>query len=454
MSDYRNHQMLRIANPSFGILFTVLILFVSILFHPISINAQISERLEIPSSFNPVGSGARALGMGGAFIAIADDATAASWNPGGLIQLEKPEISGVGAYFRRIEDLDFGENSEASGSEQVDGRNVNYLSAAYPFSALGRNMIVSVNYQHLYDLYREWDLTFNRDTVGFTGEQSLSHRSEGSLSAIGIAYCIEVTPKISLGVTMNIWDDSLYKNQWEAEDVNKWSGMDEFGVPVNQKTIDYTKWEFSGINYNLGLLWTLNSHLTLGAVFKAPFTADLKRSGETFEFEDKMETPIFYDEGSEDQSLDMPMSYGIGIAYRFSDNLTASLDVYRTEWDEFILTDADGNKTSAISFEPENESDVEPTTQIRIGTEYLLIGNRYIIPFRGGLFYDPAPAEGSPDHYYGFSLGSGFARSKIVCDAAYQFRFGNGVSEYIFERLDFSADVKEHIVYASVIFHF
>ena len=42
-----------------------------------------------------VGSGARAFGMGGAFIAVADDATAASWNPAGLSQLEKPELSGV-----------------------------------------------------------------------------------------------------------------------------------------------------------------------------------------------------------------------------------------------------------------------------------------------------------------------------------------------------------------------
>ncbi len=41
--------------------------------------SQITQRLEIPSSPNPVGSGARALGMGGAFIAVADDATAASW---------------------------------------------------------------------------------------------------------------------------------------------------------------------------------------------------------------------------------------------------------------------------------------------------------------------------------------------------------------------------------------
>ena len=43
----------------------------------------------------PSGSGARALGAAGAFTAIADDATAASWNPAGLIQLERPEVSAV-----------------------------------------------------------------------------------------------------------------------------------------------------------------------------------------------------------------------------------------------------------------------------------------------------------------------------------------------------------------------
>ena len=63
--------------------------------HPVSSFAE-RARVEIPSSPNPVGSGARALGMGGAFIAVADDATAASWNPGGLIQLGFPEFSYVG----------------------------------------------------------------------------------------------------------------------------------------------------------------------------------------------------------------------------------------------------------------------------------------------------------------------------------------------------------------------
>ena len=39
------------------------------------------------------GVGARAAGMAFAFNAVADDATAISWNPAGLTQLKKPELS-------------------------------------------------------------------------------------------------------------------------------------------------------------------------------------------------------------------------------------------------------------------------------------------------------------------------------------------------------------------------
>jgi hypothetical protein len=64
---------------------------------PPHVDAQLPIRqILVPSSINPVGSGARAIGMGGAYIGVADDATAASWNPGGLIQLERPEVSIVG----------------------------------------------------------------------------------------------------------------------------------------------------------------------------------------------------------------------------------------------------------------------------------------------------------------------------------------------------------------------
>jgi hypothetical protein len=41
------------------------------------------------------GIGARALAMGGAFVAVADDATAMLWNPAGLAQLEDTRLAGM-----------------------------------------------------------------------------------------------------------------------------------------------------------------------------------------------------------------------------------------------------------------------------------------------------------------------------------------------------------------------
>jgi hypothetical protein len=43
--------------------------------------------------FLRMGVGARALGMGGAFTAVADDATAAYWNPSGLVKIENIEAT-------------------------------------------------------------------------------------------------------------------------------------------------------------------------------------------------------------------------------------------------------------------------------------------------------------------------------------------------------------------------
>ena len=43
--------------------------------------------------FNLANPGARSMGMGGAFVGLADDATAAYTNPAGLTQLVTPEVS-------------------------------------------------------------------------------------------------------------------------------------------------------------------------------------------------------------------------------------------------------------------------------------------------------------------------------------------------------------------------
>ena len=52
-------------------------------------------------SARPLYVGARALGMGNAFTAVADDATAGFWNPAGLIQWQGVKLFGVNKFYNR-----------------------------------------------------------------------------------------------------------------------------------------------------------------------------------------------------------------------------------------------------------------------------------------------------------------------------------------------------------------
>ncbi len=410
-----------------------------------------SFMVEIPSSFNPVGSGARAMGMGGAFIAVANDATAASWNPGGLIRLTLPEFSIVTSGLHRGEDIGYmkGPGLSESASTSVDEKNINYLSAAYPFGLFNRNMVVSLTYQHLYDFNRDWKLAFDHPELG--ADVDLDYQQTGRLSAIGLSYCIQIVPEFWFGFTLNFWDDGLADSQWKQK-YHYTLSFGQGGPPYN--FVEEGTYSFEGFNANLGVSWrTYNDRLTLGAVLKTPFTADVEYKlqerdifdGETINSSDSVHR----------EEMEMPMSYGIGIAYAFSDRFLMSADIYRTEWDDFIHKTESGEK-SPVTGRSADKSDVSPTHQVRIGAEYRFMNEKkgYIIPVRAGIFYDPAPAQGSPDDFYGFSLGLGLTRNDwFSLDVAYQYRFGNDVGEYILDGRQFSQDVDEHAVCLSVIFY-
>ena len=421
--------------------------------------ATIFQQVGIASSPNPVGSGARALGMGGAFIAVADDATAASWNPAGLIQLEKPELSIVGEYFYKSDEYSSDQNPEIENTGEVDDFNLNYFSATYPFHFY-RNIVVSLNYQRLYDFKRSFDHILNFSDAGLDVVQDKSFDQDGFLGALGLAAAIEIIPNLSFGATLNIWtDELLWDNGWDAEFTEQAVGT-LAGVPVTIDTKikdDFS--EFRGINANFGLLWNINQYVTLGAVVKTPFRASLKHE---FSF-DQVQTfgaPLnevitSQQNLTEDVDLDMPLSYGAGLAVRFSDVFTMDIDVYRTDWSEFFLKDGQGNKFSPVDGRPKSESNVKDTTQVRLGGEYLFISKKknIIVPVRAGLFYDPEPSEGEVKDFYGISVGSGIAYKRFIFDAAYQFRWGNDVDTGNLIATS-EADVRQHSVLASLIFHF
>lgn len=411
--------------------------------------------VEIPSSFNPVGSGARAMGMGGAFIAVADDATAASWNPGGLSQLKHPECSAVISLFHRYEDIRFGTNPEADGSHDIFDANINYLSLSYPFKLLNREMIFSLSYQHLYDFNREWGFLLKNNMEDELSDNYWDYQQSGTLTALGLSYSVWVIPQLSLGVTLNFWNDDLTPNSWN-EKYRKTSSGTFWDMPLLENVSKNEEHVFSGFNFNLGFLWYINPKWTIGGVIKSPFKADIVHK---FERKAEMELPFpqtSYESYVWDEEMKMPMSYGLGIVYNISDNFSISGDIYRTEWDDCVYRDYEGNETSPFTGKDIRESDISPTHQIRIGGEYRFINKdkEYLVPIRAGVFYDPAPAEGGADDFYGIALGLGFSKNKwFSLDVAYQYRFGNNVGEALADEFLFSEDVDEHMVYVSMIWY-
>jgi long-subunit fatty acid transport protein len=422
----------------------------------------IGQSVGIASSPNPVGSGARAVGMGGAFIAIADDATAASWNPAGLTQLETPEISLVGDQAFKSEDFSSSSIAESNSSSHTEELNLNYFSISYPFHFLNKNMVVSLNYQRLYDFNRS--LNYQSETsipppVSLTNTQSRSYEQNGYLSALGLAYAVDITSAISLGVTFNIWTGQLgWQNGWEENYSNH--SVTTMGLTKNIEDSHITEKysNFRGVNLNLGFLWKLNQSLTVGAVLKTPFSARIdhqytddwiQRDGNG-NIRNSSHTSI-----SDDIKLRMPLSYGVGFAWRFSDQFTIDLDVYRTDWSKYVLTDGQGNKMSPINALPESMSDIKDTTQIRVGGEYLFVfpEKNMAIPLRVGFFYDPEPSQGEAKDFYGFSVGSGVAYKGFIFDVAYQLRWGRNLDTGNLIATS-EADMMQHTILASLIIHF
>ncbi len=422
------------------------------------------SRIEIASSPNPVGSGARALGMGGAFIGVADDATAASWNPGGLAQLRTPEISFVINAVHRVEDNRFADHPDAIGTETITATKLNYLSAVYPFNLLDRNMVVSLNYQYLYDFQRHWDFNIRidedltvdgvlLDTVVI--DSRVMDRKDGGLAAWGLAYCIQILPSLAVGVTANIWNHDLTGGGWESDyrslETIRSTNFDFSAVSETRIREEY---RFGGINFNIGALWRPSPNLTLGMVLKTPFTADLQRERtDSNRVDDEM---TLYTRDTSDADMRMPMSYGLGAAFRFSDRLTVSADVYRTHWEDMKIDYAGGDSLSPITGLHPDDSHIDPTIQARVGMEYLILrpDPGYAIPLRWGIFYDPAPAPHSPDDIYGIALGTGLAWGRWVFDIAYQYRYGDDVGEALIVDFDSSQDLSEHQVFTSLIVHF
>ena len=216
---------------------------------------EVEALLRARSSLD-VGSGARAYGMGGAFLARADDATAASWNPAGLSYLRRPELSLVGAR-NSFSSEEFRPAIGFLETETGVGRIADFVAATYPVSIGPLSGAAQVSYQRAINFTTE-QVAENPDIIR-TGD------STGGFDVVALGTGFRVINSLRLGGTLNRWFNGYTQTFIREPRVGRTRGR------VDQ----VSEYELSGWNANVGVIWEPLESLNVGAVGKTPFTADV-----------------------------------------------------------------------------------------------------------------------------------------------------------------------------------
>ena len=322
--------------------------------------------------FNFIGAGARARGMGGAFIGGADDATAASWNPAGLVYLEKPEASVVYVYSSVFRSVD-NEKVEDLG---LSHGYLNFVSAAIPLSIGDRNVVGCIAYQRVIDLFDKQE-TFLSDNTGSLFWYDTYQT--GGVDAISPSLGIQVSPQLSLGLAYNFYVGGIN---------TKWTSWD------TDREIEAPKASYSGSNMSLGGMLDLGM-FRIGAVYKTPFTLTEKR-------DERLGAANLIDFFEYEIEMKMPAMLGFGIMIEPTSNLRLAADY-----------ELRGFSNYESRFKDDEFSKPDPefidVNQFRLGAEYLLMTRSSVIPLRIGLKTEPKPYEdANGDQIVGAALTMGF----------------------------------------------
>ncbi len=389
------------------------------------------QLLEAALDWNITGSGARAAGMGNAFIGLADDATAINWNPGGLTVLEHFEASLVGAGIVDVEEVKYSNSDGYSESDDVSYKhfNMNFLSLAYPLSIGDKKFVIAGAFQKQLDFFAE-------DSYEY-GNEVYDYSSEGGVYTANIGAAYQILPYLSLGATANIWTGSSEWNEEYSIDITNYN---DYSYSENS--------DFSGFNLTLGTLFDMsvikeNVPLKIGAVIKTPFELKYEYFEEWTHDDFWNDLNDEYEEYSYSGTVEMPLMFGIGASYRFGDFFTVSLDFekrnyskskHQAEYDDGSVEESD---ITALD---------DDVNQFRFGMEYLLVTDNLIIPLRCGIFNYPTlwadeEWEEASDEItltqvvgYGLSFGSGLIFESFAFDISCSFL--NYENNYTYDFMD------------------
>lgn len=351
--------------------------------------------------WNLTGAGARAAGMGGAFIGVADDATAIVWNPAGLTYLEKPEASLVTRLITDKYKWD-----DESDDETQSHFILNFLSGAVPLNLDNIKIIPALAFQRQIDFY-SYDKTEDEDTDYYELDK---YETTGGIDTATLGVGVQLLSYLFAGFSTNIWFGS-YKCIYDYEYIE--SNYEHYYTEEYEET-------YSGINFVFGAMSDFNNldnpiPFKFGVTFRTPFDLKADEEGSLIEIETGYED--YYCDWESSYTVEMPRMIGFGASYRYGENLTVSADYEMRKYSDLKISYEDLGKE-------EDEDEPYDLNQFRVGGEYILVTDLAIIPIRGGFQTVPTLFV---DYYNdqvigtGFSLGTGLIFERFALDVTFSY---------------------------------
>jgi long-subunit fatty acid transport protein len=373
--------------------------------------------------FNRTGSGARAAGMANAFIAVSDDGTAASWNPAGLGQLRKPELSvvtntsrlalGAEGFRMRDDSAVFSPTHSAYSSTNLD-----FASLAVPLTIAGKSVTFQAAWRRLYTLdYRE-NLSMARAPLVPSGPPPALFQANGdvagSVNLVSIAGAVKLTPRLALGGSFNLW-----RGDWTQDAALSETLLGDSAPPDFRMTSDAN--QVRGNNLSLGLMLTY-PRWSIGVLYQCPLQSDFSNTTTTTTSHDPQGPPEGFD-----ARLHFPQALGVGVAWRPGPLWTVALDLTWDDWTETLLSLPGGPTVNFFDGLPPGLSATRDTLSANVGAERLFHGEGFVVPLRFGLAWEPQGPRNAytrdPVNYVMLAAGTGYNTNSLKFDAALQFRW-------------------------------
>lgn len=329
---------------------------------------------------NPI-FGASALSQGNAFTARADDASAIYFNPAGLTQLQKPQLS-LGANFV----LPFVEYHNNGDSEDMDTK-INTIPDMYFTSPIIQDKLAAgIGINVPYGLQGKWDGDgFSKYVV-----------TDFNLRIININPTITYKPFSFFSVGAGL--DYYYASADQGKHINV--GLINSlltGTSIDADTPDGLQdHEMRGdaFGYNTGALFNITPNHSVGISFRSK--ADIDFNGK-LQFSDLSgaTAAVFGSDNFDTRTsttATIPEMLSIGYAYKHNNLWSVEADVQWTNWSRFDIIKYDFKTTNALL--ETNKEDVRNwnnTLSFALGGEYKL---NEALKVRGGYTFHESPIPG------------------------------------------------------------